>query len=150
MHRTYTRSVGKDADFAESNTVAGLERSGQTTRIDRLDTDDLYFRSQILDVRRHARNQTATADRNENGVNVARMLVENLHATSALTGNDVVMVIRRNKLHIFTHKEGKKTMRNARGANQLTKRPDSSNIVIQRSRASSKLIVENDYYSVFF
>ena len=81
LHRD---AVGEQADMVELDALSGLERARHRRRIDRLDADDFDGRTHALHIRGDAGDQAAAADRDEDRVDRARMLAQDLHADGAL------------------------------------------------------------------
>ncbi|MNF98207.1 hypothetical protein D3C84_810610 [compost metagenome] len=90
-------TIGKGTDTGQDDAFTRLQCCVQARRVLRLDTDDSYLGHQVFDIGCDARDQTAATDRNENRIQRALMLTQDFHRDSALPGNDVRIVKRRNK-----------------------------------------------------
>ena len=84
------RTVSKQANLLQTHTVALGQRLRHRIGVLGLDTDDLDFRPQALDVSRHTGDQPTAAHTTENSVDrpaVARMLAQDFHRNRALPGD---------------------------------------------------------------
>jgi hypothetical protein len=77
-------AVGKNADVIEYDRLTGCDRVTHCRRIVGLDTDDAHIGLHRLDAGSDARNESATTDRDENGIDLATRLLENLETYRAL------------------------------------------------------------------
>ncbi|RMO16362.1 hypothetical protein ALQ46_05467, partial [Pseudomonas savastanoi pv. phaseolicola] len=90
----HRHTIGKQPDLAQYHALARRHCRLQAVGVVRFDADNLDLRSQVFDVRRDTRDQTATTDRYEYRVQLPRLLAKNLHRHGALPGNRVRVVIR--------------------------------------------------------
>ena len=88
------RAVREQADIVERDALLGFERSVHGIGIGGLHADDLDVGAHLLDVSRHARDQSAAADGAEDGVDGRLMLAQDFHADGALSGDDIGIVER--------------------------------------------------------
>src|SRR4029077_2207389 len=88
-------AVGEHADMVEYDAFTRFERARHGVGFFRLHPDNLHFRTQLLDVYGDAGNQTAAADWHKDRMKIPRVLLQNLQADRALTGDDGGIVVRR-------------------------------------------------------
>ena len=93
-HQAHRRAVRKQAHVGQGHPFARFQRARHGVRIDRLHADDLDVGANLFHVRRHAGDQAAAADGDEDGVDGAGMLAQDFHADRALAGDHVRIVER--------------------------------------------------------
>ena len=86
-------TVRKQPHVRQRHAAAGRERARHRVRIDRLHADDPDFRADALHVRGDPGDQPATAHRDENRVDRALPLAQDLHADRALTCDHIRIVV---------------------------------------------------------
>src|SRR6266540_3635905 len=91
LHRD---AVGEKPDVRELHAPPRLERARHRVGILRLHADDADLRAHALDIRGDAGDQAAAADRDEDRVEIALPLAQQLHADRALTGDHIGIVVR--------------------------------------------------------
>ena len=74
--------------------MPGIDGAFHFGRAGGFDTDDFHVRTGLLDRGGHAGGQSAAANRHEHGGDV-RALVEDFETSRALTGNDPLVIERR-------------------------------------------------------
>ena len=89
----HRHAVGEQPDLAQHHPLAGGHGRLQAVRLVRLDADHLDLRTQVLDVGGDAGDQSATAHRDEDRIEAAGLLAENLHGHGALAGDGVRIVV---------------------------------------------------------
>ncbi|RMO18328.1 hypothetical protein ALQ47_05252 [Pseudomonas cichorii] len=87
-------AIGKQPDLIQHHPLTRCHGDLQAVGVVRLDADNLDVRAQVFDVGRDARNQPATAHRDENGVQLARLLAQDFHGHRALSGDGVRVIVR--------------------------------------------------------
>ena len=97
----HRRAVSEQIErlLAQLDAPVGRQRRRQAGGAVGLDPDDLHVRSQVFDVRGDAGNEAAAADRHEDRVQRAAVLVQDLHADGALS-RDHVRIIERMYEHV--------------------------------------------------
>ncbi|MNZ76598.1 hypothetical protein D3C78_951110 [compost metagenome] len=89
----HCHAIGKQPDLRQHHTLTRGHGGLQAVGVVRLDADHLDLRAQVLHVGGDAGDQAAATDRDEDRVQLARVLTQNLHGHGALTGDGVRIVI---------------------------------------------------------
>ena len=100
-HFLYRRAVGKQANVLQFDASSGFHAANHCVGVFGLNTDDFNVGAQLFDVRCNPRDQAASTNRAENGIDSPGVLTKNLHAHSALACNDVGVVERVHKSELF-------------------------------------------------
>jgi hypothetical protein len=90
LHR---HAIGEQPDMVERDAPFGFYGAIHRIGIHRLHSDDPDLGAQLLDVSRHAGDQPAAADGNEDRVDRLGMLAQYLHRDGALSGDHVGVVV---------------------------------------------------------
>ena len=90
-------AVGEEAHFLHFHRTSGGDGAAHVIRVDRLDTDDLHFGAQLLDVHGDTGGKSTAANGHEDSVKGTGILAQNFHADRSLPGNDVLVIEGRNK-----------------------------------------------------
>ncbi len=77
----------------ETHSLTGRQRARHGVGVVRLYTDDADIRSQLLDVDGDTGDQAAAADRHEDRMQVAGVLLENLETDRSLAGDHIGVVV---------------------------------------------------------
>ncbi len=101
-------TVGEQADLGQLDPAPGLQRLRHAVGILRLDADHLHARPHRLDIGGDACQQAAAADRHEHRIEGACAdLLEDFLAHGALTGDDVDIVVRRDRDQALFLRQGR-------------------------------------------
>jgi hypothetical protein len=87
-------AVREEAHLRQRYPSPGLQGAGHRIRVHRLHPDHLGLRPEPLHVRGDAADQASSSDGDEDGVDGARMLAQDLHPDGALSGDHVRVVVR--------------------------------------------------------
>jgi len=90
----HRHAVREQPDAVQHDALVGCERRLHAGRIVGLDPDHLDVGPQELDESRHAGRKAAAPDRHEDGLERARMLLQDLGADRALAGDHIGIVVR--------------------------------------------------------
>ena len=83
----------------QGDTAFAFKRLVHGIRIHRLHADDFDIRAQLLDVSRHAGNQSAAADGSKDRMDGLRVLAQDFHRDGTLPGDHIGVIIGMHKNH---------------------------------------------------
>ena len=97
----YGNAVGKEPDLTQGHPPAGFHGAGQAIGVFRFDPDNPDFGTNELDVGGDSCDQSTATHRNEDRMNLSRVLAKNFHANRSLAGNDIGVIIWMDECHPF-------------------------------------------------
>jgi hypothetical protein len=96
-HLAHRDPIREDADLVQQHPASGGQRLVHRVGLERLDADDLDVRTQCLDIAGNAGDQSAPANGDEHGRQIARALAQEFVANRPLSGDDERVVERMNQ-----------------------------------------------------